>query len=116
MFHPSGPNFLLSKIKALKKQRPHIRDLKAAGFSHDSNSVLSIVRYDLMILFFNPFGGSIVALTPFCKIVTGNLSLGIDVIQILNMLDDEYSISSIKPSSVGRKLGHKWQFCNTTHW
>lgn len=62
------------------------------------------------MLFFNPFGGSIVALTPFCKIVTGNLSLGIEVIQILNMLLGEYSISSIIPSSVGKKLGHKWQF------
>lgn len=62
------------------------------------------------MLFFNPFGGSIVALTPFCKIVTGNLSLGIEVIQILNMLLGEYSTSSIIPSSVGKKLGHKWQF------
>lgn len=59
------------------------------------------------MLFFNPFGGSIVALTPFCKIVTGNLSLGIEVIQILNMLLGEYSTSSIIPSSVGKKLGHK---------
>lgn len=59
------------------------------------------------MLFFNPFGGSIVALTPFCKIVTGNLSLGIEVMQILNMLLGEYSTSSIIPSSVGKKLGHK---------
>ena len=107
MFQPSGPNFLLSKISALKKQRPQSKDLYAAGLSHDSNSVTSYAKYDLKILFLRPFGGSIVALTPFWRIVTGNFSLGIDVSQILNKLNLSVCMASIIPSRVGMKLGHK---------
>jgi hypothetical protein len=108
MFHPNGPYFLLSKMRALKKQRPHIKLLYAAGLaSHDSNSVGSRPKYDLKMFDLSPLGGSIVAFTPFYKIVTGNLSLGIDVNQILKLLFGSSSISSIRPSRVGIKLGHK---------
>jgi hypothetical protein len=34
-----------------------------------------MAKYDLKMLFFKPFGGSMVALIPFWRIVTGNLSI-----------------------------------------
>ena len=59
------------------------------------------------MLFLRPLGGSIVAFTPFYKILTGNLSLGIEVSQILKLLFLSSTTSSIIPSRVGIKDGHK---------
>lgn len=55
-----------------------------------------------------------VALTPFYRIVTGNLSLGMDVSQILKRLVLSSTIFSMIASRVGMKDGHKWQFWSTT--
>jgi len=54
-----------------------------------------------------PFGGSAVTLIAFYTIVTGNLSEGIVVSQILKALVGSVTISSIKPSSVGMNEGAK---------
>ena len=39
---------------------------------------------------------------------TGNLSLGIEVSHILNLLAGSGTISSMIPSRVGKNEGHKW--------
>ena len=72
------------EIIALKKHKPHINLLRAEGLEHESNSFSSIPKYEPSILFLNPLGGSLVTLTPFCSIETGNLSLGMEVSHILN--------------------------------
>lgn len=41
------------------------------------------VRYDPVRLAFSPLGGSLVILTPFCRIAVGNLSEGYEVSQSL---------------------------------
>jgi hypothetical protein len=109
MFQPRGPYFLLSIIKALKKHKPHINFLRAAGLLHSSISFSTLAnpKYDLSILFLSPLGGSLVTLTPFYKIETGNLSLGIDVNHILNTLSEFSCIYSIIPSNVGMNDGAK---------
>lgn len=114
MFQPSGPNFLRSRMRALKKQSPHMRALYAYGFSQLSNSSLSKPRYDLRILFLRPFGGSMTAFTPFWRIVTGNLSLGIAVSHILNLEPLFSSMFSMIASRVGMNDGDKWQFYKHT--
>lgn len=114
MFQPKGPNFLLSIIRALKKHRLNISLLYYTGFAQDSNSASSSAKYDLSMLLLRPFGGSIVVLTPFCTMETGNLSEGIVVNQILK-LESSSSISSKIASRIGMKLGARWQFCKTTH-
>jgi hypothetical protein len=56
----------------------------------------------------NPFGGSIVAFTPPCKIVTGKLVEGIDVSHKRNLLLGSNSSNfSIYSSNLGMKEGHK---------
>jgi hypothetical protein len=61
-----------------------------------------------------PFGGSSVAFTLFCTIVTGNLSEGKVVNQILNPLPSSSLMLSTIPSRIGMKEGARWQFWRTT--
>ena len=65
MFQPSGPNFLLSKMIALKKHRPQRSLLKATGFVLVSKSLSVMALYDFMMFYWRPFGGSEVILIPF---------------------------------------------------
>ena len=45
--------------------------------------------------------------TPFCRIFTGNWLLGIEVNHILKLLAGSGLMSSMIPSRVGKKDGHK---------
>ena len=80
----------------------------------DSNSSAFCPIKAPRILFFNPFGGSLVTFTPFYNTETGNLSLGIEVSHILNSELGSLTIFSKIESKVGMNEGAKWQFCRTT--
>eukprot|EP00955_Chlamydomonas_euryale_P023543 248973-Chlamydomonas_euryale.AAC.1 len=63
-----------------------------------------------------PLGGSLVILTEPCRMLTGNLGLGYDVIHSRKsgLVSSGLSSSTIL-SSDGIQLGARWQFCSTTH-
>ena len=79
-----GPNFLLSCMIAWKKQKPNNSFLNYNGFWHSLNYSSLIELYDLNRFALNPWGGSKVILTPFCKTEIGNVDVGIDVSHNLN--------------------------------
>jgi hypothetical protein len=107
MFQPSGPNFLRSSTSALKKHNPQSKRLNTTGFLLSSSSSSLKARKEPLMLFLRPLGGSAVTLIPFYTIVTGNLSLGMVVSQILKALPGSATISSKIASKVGMKLGAK---------
>jgi hypothetical protein len=79
MFHPRGPNFLLSWILAWKN------DKEKSSFLQTSGLVLSSIKswfkfyQDLFKLAFIPLGGSVVNFTEFYKTETGKYEAGIEV-------------------------------------
>ena len=64
IFHPKGPNFLLSKTNAWKNERPNNNLFHTPNFedsynlTESSKILLSYDKYDLIKEFFMPFGGS----------------------------------------------------------
>lgn len=68
-----------------------------------------------MRLDLNPEGGSMVILTEFYNADTGNLGVGIEVIQSLNSGCSEVSRLSTITSSLGIQDKHKWQFYSRIH-
>lgn len=83
MFHPIGPNFLLSYTIAWKNEKANNNFLNSLGLAQSFNSLFSRLAYVLNKFDLRPVGGSIVILTEVCKTDTGKVSLGIDVSQIL---------------------------------
>ena len=72
--------------------------------------------YDLSKLALRPLGGSTVILEEFCRINTGNFSLGMEVShRRKSRWTLSGSICSTRRSSIGMKLGAKWQFWKKTH-
>lgn len=65
IFHPKGPNFLLSWIIAWKNVKPHISLLKTSFLTQESNSSYDMLPHDLFKLALIPLGGSVVSLIPF---------------------------------------------------
>jgi hypothetical protein len=65
MFHPIGPNFLLSYTIAWKNANPNNSFLKISGFVQSSKSLVSSASYVLKIFYLKPLGGSSVILTEF---------------------------------------------------
>lgn len=65
---------------------------------------------------FRPLGGSLVILTPFCKIDTGNSLQGIDVSHNRKSLCTVSGLSSshTRSSSANHEI-YKWQFCRYTY-
>lgn len=60
-------------------------------------------------------GGSFVILTPFCRILTGNLADGYEVIHKRKSGGTVVgSRSSQILSKTGIQLGARWQFCSTS--
>jgi len=129
MFHPRGPNFLLSWTRAWKNERPKNSFFHSATLSPDSNLFFyerpSYVAKDISILLRIPFGGALERILPICRILYGNESSGIEVSHSLNLWfsfglkSGLYSLSiifSTTLSRTGRKaFGDKWQFSRTTH-
>ena len=71
IFHPKGPNFLLSWTNAWKKHRPNNIFSHSFGLSQpwkNCGSEIGSFMYDLIMFARNPFGGSFVILTPVRKI------------------------------------------------
>ena len=71
MFHPNGPNFLLSYTKLWKKHVPNNNLWKFSGFLQSFiyssvNPLRLLLKFALI-----PLGGSVVNLIPFYRILTG---------------------------------------------
>ena len=82
MFHPSGPYLRRSCSHACRKQRPKSILRHTSCFSHllkNSGSEIGSERYEPRMLARRPFGGSLVILTPFCRMETGKCGDGADV-------------------------------------
>jgi len=76
---PRGPKFLLSWTSAWKKVRPNSSFCHTSCFlepQKKAGSEMGWLRYDRSRLALMPFGGSLVIFTPFCRMLTGNLSDG----------------------------------------
>ena len=114
MFHPIGPNFLLSYTIAWKKHSENSKVLKASGLSHSSRSLSFILLYCVCRFSLMPCGGSMVILIPFWRILTGKCESGIEVSHNRNSLCTLSSISSHSISSCGIQEVYKWQFCKST--
>lgn len=116
MFHPNGPNFLLSYIMAWKKHSPKLSFCHSRSFFAFSNWSW-LISWKLFIKFaLRPLGGSVVNFTPFYRTVTGKYSAGIDV---KNNLKSGCIYSSCIFWTIISKLGiqdlAKWQFYNNIH-
>lgn len=70
---------------AWKNENAKSRRLNSAAFCATSSWRSSMVAYRRCRFAFNPLGGSLVILTPFWRIATGNVGDGIDVNQSLQM-------------------------------
>ena len=82
MFHPSGPNLILSWMYAWKNARPTRSFFHSAGRLHESKKFRSEIgsdAKDCSMFARNPFGGSFVILIPFCSTATGKCGEGYDV-------------------------------------
>lgn len=83
--------------------------------SNHSMSLIGSLWNERSTLFFNPFGGSFVIFTPFCRTVTGKSSDGYEVSQSRKSV---WVVSGRKPSQICSsfpiQLFAKWQFCSTT--
>mmetsp|Transcript_18459 Transcript_18459/g.55661 ORF Transcript_18459/g.55661 Transcript_18459/m.55661 type:complete len:222 (-) Transcript_18459:1094-1759(-) len=121
MFQPMGPNLRRSWITAWKKASPKASFLKAQALdpsvpSKKASSESGSARYEPSMLARKPLGGSLVILTPFCKIETGKCVDGADVSHKRKSGEAASGVSSSQIfSSVGIHDVHKWQFCSTTH-
>ena len=129
IFHPRGPNFLLSWTTAWKKASPKKNFFHYSTLSPYSNRLWlflsSWVANDISILFLIPLGGALESMFPIYSMDWGNASSGIEVSHSLNVWSSFgskvlWNSSSIIYSTIlsrtGKNfLGARWQFSSTTH-
>jgi hypothetical protein len=108
-------------MTAWKKVRPksigfHAHALGPSTPLKNSGSEIGSERYEPRMLARSPLGGSLVILTPFCRMETGKAGEGAEVSH-----SRKRSCSLVVPKSsqifsrVGIQLTARWQFCSTTH-
>ena len=120
MFHPSAPNLRRSWMTAWKKARPKSSGFHAPAFgpstpSKNSGSEIGSVRYEPSRLALNPFGGSLVILTPSWSTETGKWVDGADV---SHRRKSAWARSGERSSQIFSSVGihetARWQFWSTT--
>merc|ERR550514_53811 len=121
MFQPIGPNLRRSWMTAWKKHRPKSIGFHANAFgpctpSKNSGSEIGSAMYEPSRLARRPSGGSLVILTPFCRMETGKAPDGAEVSHSRKsgLLPPAPKSSQIFSSVVIHETA-RWQFCSTTH-